>query len=217
MNGSRFSALLRSTLTLPVIAGAALGVGSPALAITSFVSPFAPTDFTLTNTPTGDGTVNTVNAASGEVILTGSNNDSLSSSSTTQTTGAIAQAYTITFAWSFAGDDTPYDGDTGDQAGYLVNGVATYLANVNDQSGGPVIVNLLAGQTFGFIVDTAENTGSAGVFTVTNFDATPVPLESDALPIFISLAFLGGGLWVKRKSSRRRQMEMDLERIAKGG
>jgi len=59
--------------------------------------------------------------------------------------------------------------------------------------------NLPVGQTFGFIVDTADNGGSAGEFTVSNFNATPVPFESDALPVVVSLALFGVGVWAKRR------------------
>jgi hypothetical protein len=87
----------------------------------------------------------------------------------------------------------------GDRAGYLVNGTATYLALQDLNFGGPQTVNLLAGQTFGFIVDTADNTGSAGVFTVSNFNAISVPIEGDALPVVASVAFFGVGMWAKRR------------------
>jgi hypothetical protein len=71
MNGSRFSALWSSPLTLAVIASASLGISSPAWAVSGFVAPFDPGAFTLSNSPSGDGSENTTNAASGTVILTG--------------------------------------------------------------------------------------------------------------------------------------------------
>jgi hypothetical protein len=37
------------------------------------------------------------------------------------------------------------------------------------------------------------------VFTVSNFNATPVPFESDALPVVGSLVLFGVGVWVKRR------------------
>lgn len=96
MNGSRFSALLFSPVVLTSIASATLGLSSPALAVSGFVAPFAPSDFTLTNTPSGNGTVDTTDAATGTVSLTGSNDPSLlsSSSSTTWTlTNPTTQAF----------------------------------------------------------------------------------------------------------------------------
>jgi len=202
MNGSHFSALLSSPLVLTSIASATLGFSSPALALSGFVAPFAPSDFTLSNTPSGDGTIDTTDAATGTVVLTGSNDGSISSSSTTWVlTNPTTQEFTITFDWSFAGDDYTHTPSEGDRAGYLLNGTPFYLATKNGDASGPQILNLAVGQTFGFIVDTADNTGNAGVFTVSNFNATatPVPFESDALPVVGSLVLFGVGVWVKRR------------------
>ena len=203
MNGSRYSALLFSPLALTAITSATLGFSSPALALSGFVTPFAPSDFTLTNTPaTGNGSVDTTGAAIGTVILTGSNDSSLLSSSTSTTwvlTNPATQEFTITFDWSFAGDNYPYTSSEGDRAGYLLNGTPVYLALQDGDAHKKETFNLPVGQTFGFIVDTADNGGSAGEFTVSNFNATPVPFESDALPVVVSLALFGVGVWAKRR------------------
>ena len=59
---------------------------------------------------------------------------------------------------------------------------------------------MTAGQTFGFIVETANNTGGAGILTINEFDFTPssppnpppnpspiqVP-ENDTIPVVVSL------------------------------
>ena len=200
MNGSHFSALLSSPFVLTAIASATLGFSSPALALSGFVAPFAPSDFTLSNTPSGDGTIDTTDAATGTVILTGSNDQTDKSSSTTWVlTNSATQDFTITFDWSFAGDSFPYDGTFGDRAGYLLNGTPVYLALQDGDGNTKETFNLAVGQTFGFIVDTANNGGSAGVFTASNFNATPVPFESDALPVVGSLALFGVGVWAKRR------------------
>lgn len=48
--------------------------------------------------------------------------------------------------------------------------------------------------------------GSIGTFSATQ-QATPVPLESDALPILGSVAFMAGGLWWKRKRAQAKVSE----------
>jgi hypothetical protein len=188
---------------LVIGAAASLGFQTSAEAINTFTGAFAPTQFTLTNI-NADGSVNTTNAASGTVVLTGGNNNdpSFNPGATTWISNLITPETTVSFSWSFEGDSFLFE-DGGDRAGYVINGARTFLAFQDGDLGNIPSLTVPSGQTFGFIVETANNSGTRGVFTVTNFHATPVPLETDALPIVFSAAFLGGGLWLKRRFQGR--------------
>jgi hypothetical protein len=79
----------------------------------------------------------------------------------------------------------------------------------------PISGTLTTGDRIGFSVGGTEylitNFGvfqDGGFFSQGNFSATPVPLESDALPIVGSVVFMAGGLWFKR---RRAQAKANLE------
>ncbi|MBE9194458.1 MULTISPECIES: hypothetical protein [Synechocystis] len=100
----------------------------------------------------------------------------------------------------FIGDDT---------ASYFINSNFFTLATGNgatQSSSSPVNLNLLAGDTFGFQVSTTSNLGGAGGLTINDFDfnATPVPFETDALPVLVSMTFLGTGIWAKRRFSMKK-------------
>ncbi|MBJ7901108.1 MAG: hypothetical protein GC158_14590 [Cyanobacteria bacterium RI_101] len=191
----------------------------PALAISGFAGPFAPSNFTFRSDPSEAGNVgadlNTTNAASGEVTLFGPD-DAFNSLGTTSTysewtiTIDSTRAGSVSFGWQYYNEfDTTVGNDGG---GYVLNGTYFELvsnSNLNQDpnnpqiSAAPVVLNLVAGDTFGFRASSLTNTGGEGVFTVTNFHATPVPLETDALPVIISAGFMGGGVWLKRRKNTK--------------
>ena len=180
----------RSFLLATVATAAVVGFHSPALAL-GFAGIFAPGNFTLNqsnaDSSVPNGSVDTTNAASGTVVLTGGNNDSLSfaSGTTNWIAGPITQGGTVSFAWSFAGESVPYTPVTaGDRGGYIINNTPTYLGVQDGDNFYVSSLSLTAGQTFGFIVETANNTGGAGVLTITNFNFTPeqIPEPSEQIP-----------------------------------
>jgi hypothetical protein len=200
------------TLSLAGLSSFFLAVSTmPALAVSGFAGFYAPGNFTFSSDPSGAGNMNddldTINSAIGEVIIYGPDDEfnelgEMSASNSWSIPITLAGAGTISFNWSFetfeVGDDT---------ASYFINNVFTTLAigNNGTQSGsGLVNLSLADGDTFGFQVSTATNLGGAGALTISNFDATPatpVPFESDAFPVLVSMTFLGAGMWAKRRFS----------------
>jgi len=108
----------------------------------------------------------------------------------------------------------------------LVNGDFFVLANQlsgNDVIGLPN--NYVSGSTFSgsltFVnntfFDLGVDTSQAYIWTLSNNDtitlqATPVPLESDALPIVGSALFMAGGLWWKKKRAQAKVAEFVVKK-----
>ncbi|MBE9204180.1 hypothetical protein IQ218_12965 [Synechocystis salina LEGE 06099] len=198
------------TLSLAGLSSLFLTVGAmPALAVSGFAGFYAPGNFTFSSDPPealNMGDLDIDNAATGEVTIFGPD-DAFNMLGTTPASNSWsimvtpAGAGTISFNWSFSsaldevGDDT---------ASYFINSNFFTLATGNGEtqsSSSPVNLNLLAGDTFGFQVSTATNLGGEGILTINDFNATPVPFESDALPVLVSMTFLGAGMWAKRRFS----------------
>jgi len=199
-------------IMLAFTSGIALTIASAssALAISGFTGEYAPGKFTFTDTPSGAGTLfDNIDAGTGEVIIYGA--DTLTNSLGTMaatidwtTTVTAAGAGTVSFDWTY----NPFDTTPGDDsAGYLLNGVFTTLATndgtfIQQTSGSAVQLVLSEGQTFGFRVKTLTNTNGEGQFTVRNFEATPVPFETDAsLGLLVLGGLYGGHRWLKSRSN----------------
>ncbi|CAO4997886.1 PEP-CTERM protein-sorting domain-containing protein [Microcystis aeruginosa] len=178
----------RSFLLATVATAAVVGFHSPALAL-GFTGIFAPGNFTLNqsnaDSSVPNGSVDTTDAATGTVVLTGGNDESLASGTTNWIAGPITQGGTVSFDWSFAGESVPYTpGAAGDRGGYIIDGTPTYLGFQNGDNYYVSSLSLTAGQTFAFVVETANNTGGAGVLTITNFNFTPeqIPEPPEQIP-----------------------------------
>jgi len=131
-----------------------------------FITPYALTDFTLTNI-NADGTVTPNGAAS--IVLTGGNNGSGTPGFTTLVATSVASGL-VQFQFSYSSLDMPGQ----DIAGFLVGNVFTFLADTDGTSStNPVSFSVGAGQTFGFEVKTVDNEFEPGILTVTNFSAPP--------------------------------------------
>ena len=207
MNHSLISRLNPASILL-VTTVAAVSCHSPALAASGFTIVFAPSNFTLTN-DNADGSVNTTNAATGTVVLTGGNNGSFNPGTTTWISLPITQGGTVSFAWSFTGDDFPYDGSVGDRGGYIINDNPTYIATQNGDSSTVSSLSLTAGQTFGFIVETANNDGYPGVLTINSFDFNPDP---EAIPEPLTILGTGvvlGALPILKRQYAKRNKKKD--------
>jgi hypothetical protein len=107
---------------------------------------------------------------------------------------------TIAFQYIYRSDDFPGS----DRAGYLVNLLFTPLADTDGQSGSAVFT-VSAGDLFGFRVETDDNQGEPGVFTVSEFsgatDAAPEP--NGALLVVMALICMAAASLVKRTLSNR--------------
>ncbi len=92
-----------------------------------------------------------------------------------------------------------------DQAGYLVGNTFTFLADDQHQGTGLVTFNVNAGQSFGFQVETFDNTGGPGVLTLSNFsemDPTPEPNT-----LILLLALMTGLLAMRHWKARNAKGE----------
>ena len=163
--------------------------GASAATVFGFQTPYAPINWTFTNS-NADGSVNT-GGAPASISLTGGNNGSFNSGTTNYTTTAAA-AGTVTFNWNYSTADGPF----WDPFGYLLNGSFTQVTN---NVGGVVqngtsTFNVLAGDSFGFRIFTRDNFGGRASVTISNFSApAPVPEPSTVLSLLV-LGGLGAGL-----------------------
>jgi hypothetical protein len=126
---------------------------------------FAPSGFKLSNT-NADGFVN---ALPNGFVLTGGNNGS-GEPGTTDYTAVSTGTGIVQFNWSYSSLDLP----TLDYAGYLVNNNFVLLADTDGLSGAGMF-SVTTGDSFGFRVGTADNTGEPGVLTVTSTSTVPEP------------------------------------------
>jgi hypothetical protein len=117
------------------------------------------------------------------LILTGTNDGSGLPGATNLTIPAEA-AGMFEFSYIFTTVDDPGF----ENAGYLLAGVFQPLADTNGESGS-VMVPLYSGEIIGFSVSSMDNTGGAGVLTVTDFVA-PVPEPGSAQLLLLGIALI---------------------------
>ncbi len=174
-----------------------VAVGSPASAASMFSGPYAPANWTLTNSPgTIDGSVNT-GGAPGSITLTGGNNGI---GGFTEYTTTAAASGMVSFNWLFDGE--PVGGITGpqfDPSGYVLNGVFTQFTDNNgpEVQNGFISFNVNAGDTFGFRVNTIDGIFGPGILTISNFDA-PTP-EPATMAVF---GLMAAGAYVRRRKMK---------------
>jgi hypothetical protein len=192
--------ILNWSLAISAAVGILASLPSKTMAITGFTGAYAPGNWTLTNT-NADGAIDTTNAASGSIELTGGNN-STSLQGTTDWSITSSLTRTIRFDWIYNTSDTPDN----DISGYFINSTFFKLSGIDGQtSGSPQIVNLNSGNIFGFRVRTIDNNGGAGILTISNFDvqATPVPFESSPAVPFTALPVLGLMRFYRQRQKRK--------------
>jgi hypothetical protein len=157
-----------------------------------------PADFTLVNT-NADGSA----AIGTDIVITGGNNGS----GLYGTTDLVAIAPTtglVTFQYFFTTLDIDFDtGATFDGAGFLVADVFTPFDPLFSLAPVPYSFNVSAGQSFGFRVETQDNTGEPGILTISQLS---VP-EAVPEPRFGVIVFLVTSGWFAfyglRKTSTR--------------
>lgn len=121
--------------------------------------------------------------------VTGTNNSS-SNNYTTYSDVASADG-TYNFVWSYSTSDS--DGAYWDQAGYVLNGVFTYLVSSGYVANGKLAIFLNVGDTFGFFIHSLDGILGRGQIEVL---ATPIPA---------SIVLLGSGLLGLLAIGRRRK------------
>ncbi len=82
---------------------------------------------------------------------------------------------TISFDWSWSGQPGLPDADGLDAGGWFTDGLGgTTLSDVIGSDSGSVgPVGVFVGETFGFVVDSADGFGGPGTLTITNFRYVP--------------------------------------------
>ncbi|WP_255147902.1 hypothetical protein [Synechococcus sp. ATX 2A4] len=130
-----------------------------------FAGVYDPANWTF-ETGLGDGSVNTTGAPN-SIVLTGSNND-VEDIFTIFTIAAPASG-PVTFDWSFINNDGP----DFEIFGYLLNGNFQFIA-ADDGSAGATTFGVVAGDVFGFSIDSTDGCCGEGIATISNFSA-PVP------------------------------------------
>ena len=164
-----------------------------------FITPYALSDFTLSNT-NADGTASTPDSGL-SLNLVGGNNGTGEPGTTDFV--AIAQAAGfVQFDWSYFSLD-PF---AADDAGYLIGGTFVLLSSNSGDSGGPVNFSVSLGESFGFRVETQDNQNEPGILTVSNFSApvpSAIPEPGTAAMLFLSLP-VAGGLVARRWLNRRK-------------
>ena len=177
------------------LGAALLFVASPQAkaVIVGFQGPYAPANWTLT-TNGGDGSVVTLGAPTSITLI---GNDNGVGANTDFTTLAAGDGL-VSFSWDYS----TVDGPNWDPFGYLLGGVFTQLT---DDSGaqtqsGTASFSVLAGQTFGFRVNSVDGTFGPAQSIISSFE-----VGSAAIPepgTWAAAALLAGGAafmrWRKR-------------------
>lgn len=186
--------VLKGTISALTMFSAITAISEQSFAISGFTGVYAHSNWTKTGAAIG--TVD--NTSTSQAILqlnSGSQGQFIDYSISINP----SRAGTLQFGWKLLSGDTLGT----QQIGYLKNGNYTTLAtwaNAGIQtSESPVTVVVAQGDTFDFRFLALQDTSSEGVFTVNNFNFTPVPFETDALPAVISLSLFGAGVWLKRR------------------
>ena len=175
---------MKNAAVLAAVAGVVAAAGS---AFGQFSGPYAPANWNL-NANGGNGSVNTAGAPA-SVDLTGNDNGN-GAPTNTDWTILVAGAGTVSFNWLYNTLDT----GTYDSAYYLLNGNQTFLSyNNTPGASGSVSFPVVAGDTIGFRVTSADGVFGPGTLTVSNFGG-PVPA-----PGTLALAGLGGLLTMRRR------------------
>jgi hypothetical protein len=176
-----------ATASLAAVAIPSAAKADPA----DFSGPYAPANWTFTNTGgSTDGSVNTAGAPV-SISLTGGNSGSGTSGTTNFTIAAVASGM-VSFDWNYTSADT----GSYDIGNFLLNGTPTFLANNNGGSG-TFTIAVNAGDIFGFQVFSQDNSFGAGTLTVANFSA-PVP-EGSTLALF-ALGSVGILILMRRRT-----------------
>lgn len=177
----------RKRLVAYAAAGASM-LAAAGSADAGFVGPYDVMNWTFTNTPGGvGGSINTSGAPS-TIVITGGNSGT---GGTTDFTISAAGDGLVSFNFGYT------SGDSGnfDQAGFLLNGAFTQLADNSNQVtpfNGSFSKTVKQGDSIGFRVVTLDGAFGAGFFSITNFEG-PNTTSSSVVPEPSSMALLALG------------------------
>jgi hypothetical protein len=154
-----------------------------------FIGYYAPAGFTLANVGgfLPNGSVSFPDTMT--LILTGTNDGSGLPGATDLTIPAQA-AGLLEFSYLF----TTLDDPGFENAGYLLSGQLFPLADTSGESGS-VIVPVSSGEIIGFSAGSVDDTGGAGVLTVTDFVGPLAPEPSSMQLLMLGAAAILARLW----------------------
>lgn len=202
MNFSTFRQSIFNYSVIPLAVLGSLTLFTPkgsAITITDFSDVYAPSYWRTEKSPTATGTVTPGTTLLDIQLDSGNTGDYIDQLINID----ASRAGDLQFSWSFESQETAGN----HSAGYVLNNNYTSLVTSTDIGGqitsiNPVTVSVKNGDTFGFRFLAEADTSSAGIYTVNNFSATvatPVPFETDSLPLIGSTVLFGVGIWAKGK------------------
>ena len=200
-----FSSFRQGIFNYSVIPLAVLGsltlftLKGSAITITDFSDVYAPSNWRTEQSSTAMGTVTQGTTLLDIQLDSGNSGDYIDQLINID----ASRAGDLQFSWSFESQETAGN----HSAGYVLNSNYTSLVTSTDAGGlitstAPVTVNVKNGDTFGFRFLAEADTSSVGIYTVNSFSATtatPVPFETDTLPLIGSTILFGVGIWSKGK------------------
>lgn len=179
------------------VVGCGLGIVPQANA--AFIGNYALSQFTLTNVNADGFAITPDNGLS--IVLTGGNNGSGLGGGTTDLVVTAVAPGLVGFSFLYSSKDYPFY----DWSGYLLDGMFMQLADTDGQSG-TAGFQVTAGQSFGFRVETLDNTGEPGVLTISDFSA---PQASVPEPGTLSFSFVAL-VAILAATHRQRSREVQL-------
>lgn len=190
-----------SLLSITLLGSLTLGA-TEAKAI-DFTDTYVPNNWTTDQTATGSVTQDTFTLTM--TFDSGIQNDYIDQRITIDPTG-VGQL--ITFNWNFISLETANI----HSVGYVINNAYTTLVYSSGEfidfdpvaQSGTGTVNVAAGDSFAFRIQAELESSSGGEFAITNFNATPVPFETDTLPLIGSTVLFGLGIWAKGKLVKKK-------------
>jgi len=208
MNFSSFRQSIFNYSVIPLAVLGSLTLFTPkgsAITITDFSDVYAPSNWRTEQSTTATGTVTPGTTLLDIQLDSGNSGDYIDQLINID----ASRAGDLQFSWSFISQEAAGS----HSAGYILNGV--YQSQVTStgatdgngdpitiMSSTPVTVSVKNGDTFGFRFLAEADTSSAGIYTVNSFSATtatPVPFETDTLPLIGSTILFGVGIWAKGK------------------
>lgn len=163
--------------------------------VVGFEGPYAPANWTLA-TNGGDGSVDT-SGAPASITLFGSDTGSVTQRLTDFTALAAGDGL-VSFSWNYVTFDEPFF----DTFGYLLDGAFTQLSNngAGSPQSGSASFSVLAGQTFGFRVDSFDDQFGRAQSIISSFEAPGAAIPEPGT--WAAAALLAGGgafmRWRKR-------------------
>jgi hypothetical protein len=172
-----------------LVLGVALSIALAPQAQAGFVDTYPLSQFgPVVNSPSPLFTNGFAVMSNGSIVLTGGNSGSGEPGTSDLLTSAVAGGL-IQFQYSYSSLDMPHQ----DDAGYLLDGIFHELAFQDGQSG-IAQFNVLANESFGFRVGTADNQFEPGVLTISSL-ASNVPEPGTGTIVML----VTGGLWAVRR------------------